>query len=417
MPWLLLSLVTIGGGCSTKARSGGPDGTVASTEGPDSEGITAVIPARPPQPSPRDQGYVGSAACQPCHSQIYSRYQGHPMAHSFQRVHGEADAAAEFPEFAELPIEFRRGVARDYGVELREGRLWHRESQGMRPLPPENSSVEKNLSAKASPSENARPALPQSEYPRTAYSQSEPIAFAIGSGRRGRTYVLERDGWLTISPISWYATERRWDLSPEYDPESHPRFDRPVADRCLQCHAGRVEPAADKIPVSSSADAAQAFAVGPATGDVIRYSPRVAAEVGIGCERCHGPGERHVAAATRSQPLRDTICNPAHLTADRADDVCNQCHLSGAAQVLRYGRRHGDFRPGDRLSDVWLTLVDDEQSTRASTSSAALAVSHVWQTRASRCYQASGGELRCVSCHDPHGVPDAEARVAFFDNK
>ena len=161
----------------------------------------------------------------------------------------------------------------------------------------------------------------------------------------------------------------------------------------------------------------QAVAVGPATGDVIRYSPRVVAEVGIGCERCHGPGERHVAAATRSQPLRDTICNPAHLTADRADDVCNQCHLSGAAQGFRYGRRDGDFRPGDRLSDVWLTFGDGEQSARASAGSAALAVSHVWQTWASRCYQASGGELRCVSCHDPHGVPDAEARVAFFNNK
>lgn len=370
---------------------------------------------RPARPMVRDTGYVGSDACLPCHREIADRYRSHPMAHSFVRLDRVSSAngppsspapsasgasagrspaimaANEFPELEALPVAFRRGAGREYGVELRAGQLWHRES--LAPL----------------------------------YDQAEPIGFAIGSGRRGRSYVLNRGGWLTLSPISWYATERRWDLSPEYDPESHPRFDRPVADRCLQCHAGRVEPAT---------------AAAPLTGDVARYSQRVATELAIGCERCHGPGARHVkkhgtglasaagqqrqglgdagrraAQADASPPADDSICNPARLPAERADDVCNQCHLSNVPQVLRYGRRHSDFRPGDRLADIWLTFPQVEPTSPAAGDGAVQAVSHVWQTHSSRCYQQSQGELRCVSCHDPHGIPDDRSRVAFFDSK
>lgn len=431
-----LFLLWTASGCSTGNRASvdveGVD--VEGESGADARQTHGTVPAQLRRPAPRDQGYIGSVACQPCHREIFARYQSHPMAHSFMRIGNESATATEsavgakltaardsaletgaestarsatesaaestaiaatesaadaatshFPEFAALPVAFRRGTARGYGVELRDGRLWHRESRG------------------------------------NEYSQSEPIAFAIGSGRRGRSYVLNRDGWLTMSPLSWYAAERRWDLSPEYAPESHPRFDRPVSDRCVQCHAGRVE----RASISPETP--------PATGDVVRYSPRVATELAIGCERCHGPGERHVAkhggglatieTAKRltdrvtDRPSDDSICNPARLPSDRADDVCNQCHLSGATQVLRYGRTHGDFRPGDRLGDIWITLEDESRRPASGSTEAVQAVSHVWQMRASRCFEASGGELRCVSCHDPHGIPDERSRVAFFDGK
>jgi hypothetical protein len=412
-----LCLLWAASGCSTGDQA---SVDVEGESGADARQAHETVPASLRRPTPRDLGYIGSVACQPCHREIFARYQSHPMAHSFTRIGNEsatatesavgakptaardsaapaesaADAATEsaadadtshFPEFAALPVAFRRGTAREYGVELRDGRLWHRESSG------------------------------------TEYSQSEPIAFAIGSGRRGRSYVLNRDGWLTMSPLSWYAAERRWDLSPEYAPESHPRFDRPVSDRCVQCHAGRVE----RASISPETP--------PATGDVVRYSPRVATELAIGCERCHGPGERHVAKHSgdfatigtakgltdrgTDRPSDDSICNPARLPSDRADDVCNQCHLSGATQVLRYGRTHGDFRPGDRLGDIWITLEDESRRPASGSTEAVQAVSHVWQMRASRCFEASGGELRCVSCHDPHGIPDERSRVAFFDGK
>jgi len=48
------------------------------------------------------------------------------------------------------------------------------------------------------------------------------------------------------------------------------------------------------------------------------------AEFAIGCEKCHGPGGRHV----KSQNKKD-IVNPEKLAAKNRSDECNQCHQSG----------------------------------------------------------------------------------------
>jgi tetratricopeptide (TPR) repeat protein len=42
-------------------------------------------------------------------------------------------------------------------------------------------------------------------------------------------------------------------------------------------------------------------------------------------------------------------------------------------------------------------------------------VGHVEQMQASRCFAESDGRLGCISCHDPHRQPDADARFAYFN--
>ncbi len=84
--------------------------------------------------------------------------------------------------------------------------------------------------------------------------------------------LIERDGFLFQSPITWYVRQRKWDLSPGYE-KANLHFDRSVENNCLFCHANRVEPVA-----------------GPAD----RYRPPIFRGHAIGCERCHGPGELHV---------------------------------------------------------------------------------------------------------------------------
>ena len=37
--------------------------------------------------------------------------------------------------------------------------------------------------------------------------------------------------------------------------------------------------------------------------------------------------------------------------------------------------------------------------------------------RASRCYRESGGELGCISCHDPHRLPDPKERVGYYQGR
>ncbi len=43
------------------------------------------------------------------------------------------------------------------------------------------------------------------------------VAYAVGSGARSITYLVERDGRLFESPITWYTQKQQWDLSPGYE--------------------------------------------------------------------------------------------------------------------------------------------------------------------------------------------------------
>ena len=110
-------------------------------------------------------------------------------------------------------------------------------------------------------------------------------------GGRGSAYLIERDGYLFESPITWYPQERKWDLSPGYE-KSNVHFDRPIQPDCLFCHANRVEPVA---------------------GSVNRYRRPIFQDLGIGCERCHGPGALHVLDPVTVDGRDMTIVNPARL--------------------------------------------------------------------------------------------------------
>jgi predicted CXXCH cytochrome family protein len=144
-----------------------------------------------------------------------------------------------------------------------------------------------------------------------------------------------------------------------------------------------------------------------------RYEEPVFAELSIGCERCHGPGERHVQLHSEVAAVsqQDTIVNPADLPVAKRESVCNQCHLLGRSVIPRYGRQFFDFRPGDDLEDIFVVL---SQETDVELHGQLKAVNQVEQMRASQCYKASEGQLGCTSCHDPHSVPSAEQRDEHF---
>ena len=42
------------------------------------------------------------------------------------------------------------------------------------------------------------------------------VRFALGSGMRGVNFLIERDGFLFMSPIAWFAQQGRWDISPGF---------------------------------------------------------------------------------------------------------------------------------------------------------------------------------------------------------
>lgn len=302
-------------------------------------------------------GYVGSSQCTECHSEIAEKFQRHPMAQSMSAV-PSLDAIEDY----ERNTSFSPDKIREYGVETTDGLVRHfeqfRDSTG-------------NI----------------------VYRQAEAIDFAVGSGKRGRSYLLNRDGLLFMSPITWYSEGAKWDLSPGYDPQEHPRFERRVADGCVACHAGAVRQERN----------------GPD-----RFAKEPFFELPIGCERCHGPGKEHVDLQYRpwETERRDSIVNPAKLSPAKRDSICYQCHLHGVSRIPRTGHSEFSFRPGSLLSDAWTVFVSG--STSQSDEASSRAVSQVEQMHESVCFKRSNGQLGCTSCHDPHSIPSKANRVNFF---
>lgn len=306
-------------------------------------------------PFDQGEGYVGSSACAQCHSKITNQYNAtHSMSRATRAI-GEEDVLEDYAHGLVRPPGFRV-----YQVKRNDKGTWHHEVM----LDREG---------------------------RVIYDQGEQIRYAIGSGRRGRSYLLDRDGLLFQSPISWYTQKQAWDLSPGYEAESHLRFDRKITAECIYCHAGR--PAIEDFGCD-------------------RFQSPAFLETGIGCERCHGPGGDHVAkqqSGTGEHP-DNTIVQPARFEAAKRDSVCYQCHLRARFVVPRKGRDHYDFRPGQRYEDVWVALVEGGDDPK-------YASSVVQQFRASACFRQSNGQLGCISCHDPHSRPAEDQQASFYYQK
>ncbi len=216
-----------------------------------------------------------------------------------------------------------------------------------------------------------------------------PLDLVFGSGAFGHSYASFDQGFLLQSPVTWYAPRAEWGMSPGYDDPHQRSFRRTISTGCLFCHAGIVEPSEENT-----------------------YRPKLI-EHAIGCERCHGPGSLHIAhhagsAAQGGDPadIDTTIVNPAHLSRELAEDVCQQCHLQSDAHVAVRGRDQFDYRPGLPLSQFRLEFRDHAKSDMT-------IVWHSEQLHLSRCYQESQG-LNCTSCHDPHQPVTDENRIAVY---
>jgi tetratricopeptide (TPR) repeat protein len=79
--------------------------------------------------------------------------------------------------------------------------------------------------------------------------------------------------------------------------------------------------------------------------------------------------------------------------------------------VERAGRSTLNFLPGESIFNYLAYYV------RADAKLTARGVSEVEQLGRSTCKRASGDNMSCTTCHDPHYTPDVQDRVAFFRGK
>jgi tetratricopeptide (TPR) repeat protein len=306
--------------------------------------------------SPLSAKYVGDDTCARCHPSVTRKYRQHPMAHSCTPISKVASQ-----EGFEKGNPFQAGGFL-FSIEPRGEKVFHKTVR-----------------------------LDSSQQP---LGQSEvEVQFALGAGTRGRSYLINRDGLVFQSPISWYSERQVWDLSPHLGAAVDQLY-RPVQPLCLFCHADHVD------PIERSGN---------------RYREPIFQSYGIGCERCHGPGELHAQRhKTRSPvPAEDEgIVNPGRLEPALREAVCQQCHLQGLARILRPARQVFDYRPGMPLPTFWSVFVKPPSLDNHKRFS-----SEVEQMYSSRCYNASQGKLGCISCHDPHEVPAPQEKEVYFRNR
>jgi tetratricopeptide (TPR) repeat protein len=313
---------------------------------------------------PAEAAYVPSGSCRACHPAIADSYQNVAMARSLYRP-----AVANIIEDYRAKNQFYHAASeRHYRMTERAGRFYQQRYQ-------------------------------RDERGREVNLLEVEVSYIIGSGNHARSYLhLSASGELTQLPVTWYSQKRQWGMSPGYDKPRHADFSRAIDHHCMFCHNG--------------------YPGLPAGADRYGSEPRFPQQLthGIDCQRCHGPGSRHIELASsglRSEEIRAAIVNPRKLAPDRQMDVCQQCHLEVTSAKLpqavgRFGRAVNSFRPGERLSDYVVHFDKQQDEDRFEIVSAA------YRLRKSACFLKSGAKLTCITCHNPHRTPTGDAAVAQF---
>lgn len=223
--------------------------------------------------------------------------------------------------------------------------------------------------------------------PDKALKGRQELRYFIGSGKRGRTYLFEQSGYWFESPINWYAKKQIWDMAPNFLTAQEMPLTLPVDPGCLHCHASDV---AHSLPEARNLYAGEPFAHG-----------------GITCTECHGDGDAHIATKGKAHMLDIDALQPV-----QRDSVCLDCHLEGQTAVVRNGREMENFFPGDDLFDFALYFV-----YRNENGSGGRATSQWEALLRSECKRKSGDRLTCTTCHDPHGSPAPDEKIAFYRQK
>ncbi len=325
----------------------------------------------------RDEGYVGSGACRECHAKNHASWQA-----SFHRTMTQA------PSSASVLAPFTGTTPALEGVAWRlaqAGDAFH-----ATPLGPDGAELG----------------------PRTR------VALLTGSHHYQIYWLATPAGVLEQMPLVWHVGEARW-IPRKSMFLMPPTPTLPESDRwqevCIKCHA------------------TNGTAVHESTG-----ATRVA-ELGIACEACHGPGEKHVAwrRAAESKETEESgtgLVVPDELEPTRSAQVCGQCHgihvFGDKAAHEAWFQEGFAFRPGDDLAAT-RRLVRGRTETNADALRAFLGEARIeladyfWpdgEVRVSGreynglvespCFQRGTGErqLSCLSCHEMHASEERVAR-------
>ena len=205
-------------------------------------------------------------------------------------------------------------------------------------------------------------------------TRTERLDLVIGSGGKGQSYLFWKENELFQLPVGYSTVLHKWINGPGYV-DGTAKFDRTVIPRCLECHATYF---ASELP-------------GP---DVNLYD-RKNFVLGISCERCHGPGRRHVESHGKKADGaagEASIVNPAKLSAARKSDLCIQCHGGQGERELLPAFSYIPGQPLEKYID--LGTPDPAADVDVHGKQGKLLAK-------SKCFQSSA-DMTCSTCHNVH---------------
>jgi predicted CXXCH cytochrome family protein len=208
----------------------------------------------------------------------------------------------------------------------------------------------------------------------------EDVAFVYGSKWKQRYFTQVGDDYF-VFPAQWDVMNATWR---PYRPQPGTEWwlphypddpmQRPTGPLCDGCHSTGYDVATKQVT-----------------------------EWNVGCEKCHGPGSRHV-----DDPTLFNIVNPTRLDYVRGNDVCIQCHSQGQPPRSPIDGVYYDwpvgYTAGDRLIDFW-RLEDHKLGEETFTH---------WPEGSAHKNRMQGNDfvesvmyskgVRCSACHDVHGT-------------
>jgi predicted CXXCH cytochrome family protein len=354
------------------------DAAVGIASRTEAAGRTEAALARGVPATRSSQGYVTSQDCRACHPSQYASW--HRTYHrTMTQVATPDSVVADFSDRWHSDGHERYRVFRradEYWVDVPDPvRIFESQWNGVAPGP-----------------------VPRVE---------RRVSMVTGSHQMQVFWVPSAEGNFNLTfPFVWLIADQRW--APRKDVFLRdPERVYGVQDwntNCIYCHATLGQPR-------------------PQAGPGLVFDSQVG-ELGIACESCHGPGERHVSA--NANPVRryflhltgrpdTTIVNPARLDHRAATDVCAQCHAITDFDDLPQRAQDGaHYRPGARLSDTQPIIHKGTQRLPSMIAQDPTYYrNRFWPDGAirvsgrdfnglfdSHCYR--GGQLSCLSCHSMH---------------
>ena len=195
---------------------------------------------------------------------------------------------------------------------------------------------------------------------------SVPIEYAIGQGRMGQTYLVQRGGNFYESRVSFYGETKILDFttgSPVVPASLEEAFGHLLSNSevvsCFSCHSN-----------------------GATNGQKLELNKLVH---GVTCESCHGPGAPHLVAVKAGEPGYKSIFNPGRLSGDeQTQQFCALCH-----------------RGNDEFSVLQSMGIDNVRF-------------QPYRIFHSKCYS-DDRNIRYTACHNPHEPLREEA--GYYDSR